>query len=329
MKKLKISNETLVGAFVAIAITLLILGFNFLKGKNLFKKNTIVYAQYPETNGLSKSNKVVYNGLRIGTVNRLFLDDKNRITVELEIDEKILVPKNSTAKIISSDLLGTKAVQIIYNTKETAIIANGDTLIGSNEQSLEDQISEQVLPVKLKVDNLLGSLDTLTLQLQYIFRKESIDKSLKVFQQSLENVNRTTATIDGFVTDETNQLAIILSNLKAITDSVKTYNSAITRTLNNVAAISDTLVQAELIKNLSQTLVNTKVSLKNFEIITNRIVNAQGSMGLLINDPSLYNELKQTNRSLDSLLKEVNAYPSFLIFNKEKRKKEKNNRKEK
>lgn len=323
---MKVSRETIVGAFTAIAITILILGYNFLKGNNLFSKSTRVMAVYPETAGLIKSNQVVYKGLRVGTVSDLSIEEiTGKIVAELEIDGDILIPNNSTARIISSDLLGTKAVEIIFGSGGNGYVASGDTLIGENEPSLEDQINKQVLPVKVKAENLLGSLDSLTSQLQYIFKEEKVDQGLQQFLASLDNIKRTTSKIDGFVSNETSRLALFLANITAVSDTLSNSMGYISQTLKNVSNISDSLAEQNFVAELASTLKNANETFSELKDLSSKLNSSESSAGLLMNDPKLYNNLNQAISDLDKLLVEMNEYPSMVIFNRDKRKKEKKN----
>ena len=328
MSKFKVSNETLVGVFTALAITILILGYNFLKGNNMFSSDTVVFAYYPKTDGLIKSNHVLYRGLKVGTVSSMEIDDASgRVRAKMEIKEGIFIPKLSVARIVSSDLLGTKAIEIQFSHDSGIYIEDGDTLIAQNEPTLGEQIDKQVLPVKLKAESLLGSLDSLTQRLQYIFRDESVDKGLESFLSSLENIRHTTSMVDGFVKEETGRLAQLLGNLTVISDTLKTSMKSISNTLSNVSEISDSLADVNFATQLKVTLDNANKSFSELELMLKDINAGKGTLGLLTKDEELYNNLNSAIGHLDTLLAEMDEYPSFVIFNKDKRKKEKKEKK--
>ena len=313
-----------------MAITVLILGYSFLKGENLFKRQVVAYSFYPKTDGLIKSNNVLYHGLKIGRVTNMDIDKSTgMIRVEMEFEKGYQIPKGSVARIISSDLLGTKAIEIIYGDSSVGYISGGDTLSGENEPTISEEINKQVLPVKIKAEKLLGSLDTLTNRLQYIFREEAVDEGLQKFLRSLDNIQRTTTRIDGFVNSETSRLALFLSNLTTMSDTLAAGMKDISNTLNNVSSISDSLANEDFASKLSQTLASAEIAFRDLAEISKKINDSEGTIGKLLSDDSIYTQLNSTLKHLDILLVEIDKYPSAVLFNGDKRKKEKKKRKAK
>ena len=186
---MKLSNETKVGILSVLALIILILGYKFLKGESLFDNRNNYYVEYNDINGLTTASQVVLNGLPIGRVKTLSLNtSKNNIIVaSLSINKDIQIPVNSEARIVSADLLGTKQIAIVYSPS-TEINQNGDTLIGTIEQNLQQQVSETILPVQQKANQLLGSMDTMVQVIGLIFNESNrrhIDSSLYSFYNAL------------------------------------------------------------------------------------------------------------------------------------------------
>ncbi|NOR87041.1 MAG: MCE family protein, partial [Bacteroidales bacterium] len=157
---MKISKETKIGIIFVVAAGLLFWGYNFLKGKDVFIKERMFYAQYYDVSGLGKADPVFINGLRAGQVKTLYFDPSNsgKVIVELQITQSFPIPKNSTAKIISTDLMGTKAITLFLGNSSSLLI-DGDTMDTSIESTLQEQMEQTIGPLKNKAEELLNSVD--------------------------------------------------------------------------------------------------------------------------------------------------------------------------
>ena len=324
---MKLSNETKVGILSALAILILILGFKFLKGEALFENKFNYYVEYKNINGLTTASQVVLNGLPIGRVKTLSLNSSrnNIIVAKLSINKDISIPINSEAKIVSADLLGTKQIAIIYS-KSAEFNNNGDTLIGSIEQNLQQQVSETILPVQQKANQLLGSMDTMVQVIGLIFNESNrkhIDSSLYSFYNALETMSNTAEQIDTVVANEAKRLGHIFSNVESITNNLSENNEHIASLMKNLSHISDSLKKSEITKTIN----NAKHALNDFSSLVEKVNEGEGSMGMLINDKALYYNLQSSSSSLDSLLKDLKENPSrylhFSVFGSGKKKKKK------
>ena len=189
---MKLSKEFKIGIVVTIAAALLYWGINFLKGKDVFSNERIFIAVYDDVAGLEKTNPVTINGLAVGQVrNMKFTEDgQARVVIELVLKNQIDIPRNSSAKIVSSDLLGSKAVEIrLGNSPELA--QPGDTLVSEVEASIKDEVNRQLQPLKVKAESLMSSIDTVLTMLQSVFSSDNTDnfaKSVKSIANSFENL---------------------------------------------------------------------------------------------------------------------------------------------
>lgn len=318
MKGFKVSNETKVGALTAIAITILVLGYNFLKGKDLFTSTTTYHAIYTRVDGLAASNPVTVNGYRVGQVTavNLIKQDSLRVKVTFEVNSDIVVRDSTIAKIVNSDFFGSKSIELALSDKKL-ILNEGDTLISEMEPALISSVTSIVTPIKDKAENLIVSLDS-------VFGGESGKK----LQGTIANLNAITANfkvtsvkLDVIVEEQKSKLSVIADNVKSITTNLKNNNEAITATINNLKSISDTLAAVEI-----QSLVEkAKTTLAQVNTITEKINNGEGSLGLLVNDKQLYTDLDETAKSLDALLKDMKENPKryvhFSIFGRKDKKK--------
>ncbi|RLD69179.1 MAG: MCE family protein, partial [Bacteroidetes bacterium] len=148
MKRYK---QILIGVSFLLAIALFIWGYNFLKGKDIFNKQTVYIAKYHQVSGLEVSNPVLINGVRVGQVSKIYFapDMSGDVIVEIMTHNKFPVPDNSVAKITSADLMGSKIIDLRLGDSPD-IAQDGDTLASSIEASLMDEVNAQVQPIKRK-----------------------------------------------------------------------------------------------------------------------------------------------------------------------------------
>ena len=318
--RFKITREFKIGLAFLVTLAAFYWGVNFLKGVDIFSTSRKIYAVYPKVNGLMRSNPVTINGLNVGKVSKItFTNDTSKfLVVEMSITHDVPISKNSVAQIYSSDLLGSKAVEIILgNSKD--FVKNGDTLHSESKASLEDEVSKQVLPLKVKAEALMGSFDTLLTVFNQVMNEETRDNLIKSFasiRNTIKHLEVTTSTIDTIVTNQKGRMSEIITNIESITHNIKSNNQQITNAINNVSKMTDTLAAA----NLSKTISTTQRALQNFEQITDKINKGKGSLGMLINNDSLYNQLEGSSRNLNLLLQDLKAHPKkyvhFSVFGK-------------
>jgi len=318
-----LTREFKIGLAFVVTMAAFYWGVNFLKGVDIFSNSRKIYAIYPKVDGLMRSNPVTINGLNVGKVSNIsFTNDTSKfLIVELSISHNIPIPKNSVAQIYSSDLLGSKAVEIILGNS-TVYVKNKDTLHSGAKASLEDQVSKQVLPLKMKAESLMGSFDTLLTVLNQVMNEGTRDNLIKSFTSIRNTINHlevTTSTIDTIVTKQKGRMSEIITNIESITKNIKSNNQQITSAINNVSKMTDTLAAA----NLSKTIITTQRALQNFEQITDKINKGKGSLGLLINNDSLYYQLEGSSKNLNLFLQDLKTHPKkyvhFSVFGKKEK----------
>ena len=309
----KITREFKIGLAFLVTLAAFYWGVNFLKGVDIFSTSRKIYAVYPKINGLMRSNPVTINGLNVGSVSKItFTNDTSKfLVVEMSITHNVPISKNSVAQIYSADLLGSKAVEIILgNSKD--FVKNGDTLHSGSKASLEDEVSRQVLPLKMKAEALMGSFDTLLTVFNQVMNEETRDNLIKSFasiRNTIKHLEVTTSSIDTIVTNQKGRMSEIITNIESITHNIKSNNLQITNAINNVSKMTDTLAAA----NLSKTISTTQRALQNFEQITDKINKGKGSLGMLVNNDSLYNQLEGSSRNLNLLLQDLKAHPKKYV----------------
>ncbi|MBK7855397.1 MAG: MCE family protein [Bacteroidetes bacterium] len=303
------SKEVKVGLTITLALVALIWGLNYLKGTDLFTSTNNYYAVYNNVGGLVKSNPVILNGFKIGQVEKIeFLEDKSgRMVVKMLINDDVFIPKSATANITSSDLLGGKTIEIIYGDDKTPA-PNNDTLKSSVDGTLTDQIK----PFKDKAESLVVSLDSLSNSLSTTLNEGSRTS----LQRSIANFEKATDGLNELINGPNSKLKLMLANVEHISNSIKNNMDEFDRIMKNFATMSDTLAKA----NLASTLENANKALAQTNQIMTKINNGQGSLGLLLNNDSLYYNLNNSAADLDKLLIDLKANPKryihFSVFGK-------------
>ena len=327
MMKLKLNRESKIAIIFIFALVVFVWGINFLKGSDLLQKTRKFYADYEDVSGLMTANPVLLNGFRIGLVTDMyFTDDKSgKVRVEFTINKDVLIPKDSKAKIINSDLLGSKAVQIILGTHGEA--KSGDFFIPEVQANLMDEVATQITPIKIKAESILTSIDSIVSSMQLIFNAETKNNLISSFeniQQTIVHLNNSLSTVDQVLSKDKNKLSTIIGNIESISSNLKNNNDKISNALNNFSNISDTIAKA----NLASTIQNISKSFEQVQQMLDKINKGEGSLGQLASNDTLYNNLQGASDNLNLLLKDMKENPKryvgFSIFgNKDKKEKKK------
>jgi phospholipid/cholesterol/gamma-HCH transport system substrate-binding protein len=308
---MKMSNETKVGSLTAISIVLLILGFNFLKGRSLTIKSMRYYAVFDNIQGLASSNAIIINGKQVGTV--FSTDggvDMRKITVVLTLNQVINIPINSIA-LINPSVLGATSVEIrLGNSK---VFKNeGDTLETIASRGMLDEAFQKVDPVLMQVKNTIRSLDSVLLTVNSVFDSNTKNNIRAV----MTNLNVTTASLaissaslQSLLNAQTGALAKTVENISQITGTLKNNDKKIEQTITNLETTTANLSKLNIEKTLSSIDATVNV-LKN---TLGNVNSDKGSLGLLIGDPKLYNNLTATSNKLNLLLDDVRIHPKRYI----------------
>jgi phospholipid/cholesterol/gamma-HCH transport system substrate-binding protein len=306
---MKLNKEVKVGLIAVAIIAVSIWGYSFLKGKNLLSTNDTYYAIYNNIDGLEEASPVLVSGFKIGLVESIKIHEHSRdkIIVKFSIEENIKLPKNTEAIIYPASLIAGKAIKIHFSDSKE-FYSSGDTIIGILEKDMISSLSAELLPVKNKIESLVVSMDSVL----SIFDNER-RKDLK---SSLDNINKITNDLEQTLDTKNSKLATILSNVESLSTNLKNNNEQITNILQNFSNISDSLDQS----NIKETILNANKTLAEFSEISQKINSGQGTIGMLINNDSLYNNLNNLASNVDSLVIDLNENPKryvhFSLFGK-------------
>lgn len=308
---MKISKYTKLGLLVIGCLIVLIWGINYLKGIDILKRNTRYYVIYERIDGLLESSPININGYQVGQVSNIeFLNDySGRLIATLSVQGDFKIAKGSVAKIVSSDIMGTKSIKLeIVHSNE--YYSENDTIPGDTESDLKEQVSMQVLPLKNKAEELIASLDSALTVITYVFNKRTRDN----LTESFENINLTIANIES-VTEELNRIMgsgkinSIVENLDSISGSITHNSGNITNVIKNLSALSDSISKL----NISPAFNDMKSSVAGINAILQKLNSNENSAGLLINDDALYQNLNNLAESLDLLLIDVRNNPKRYV----------------
>lgn len=302
---MKINNETKVGLMTVAALALLIIGFNFLKGRDIFNRANKIYMVFYDLGALSRSNEVKINGYVIGKVYDLQAKDKNLngFVVTINLTEDVNIPKNSTA-FISSPVLGTTFINIKKGSS-SEYLEEGDTLQTGKDGSILDDVKSQLNPTLGSVRESLDSLKMLVSNVNKVFS----DDSRAHLQQTLANLEVSTRSLSRMMDTENGALAQSLNNVNAITGNLKNNNDSINATISNAKRASEKLANLELqpvIDSLSATISHLKS-------VVGKVDSKDGSLGALINDRQLYNKLNDAILSAEILMDDLRANPKRYV----------------
>ena len=308
---MKISNETKVGAITVISVAVLILGFNFLKGKKLWSSDTMITGKYGNVQGLQNSNPVIINGLQVGTVYKITTEkDMREILVDLNITKDIDIPKNSIA-IIKSNPLGTTSVEIkLGDAVEN--LKNKDIILTETSGGLFDDVLKKVDPVLYEVRKAVSSIDTLLGNFNSVLdpkAKGNIAEVLANLNQVTASMVSSTASLNGLLNAQTGALAKSLNNVSSITSNFANNNEKINSVMSNL----DKTTSKFATLNLNKTLDTLDKAVNELKGIISKFDNNNGTIGKLLNDPTMYQNLASSGNKLNLLLDDIRVNPKRYI----------------
>ena len=300
------NKELKIGLLAVVAIIALVFGVNYLKGINILNYNRNFYAVYENIGGLQSGSPVMVNGYKVGTVSNidLLIENNQQLLVTISIEKEFAIPSNTLCKIVNQDLMGTKGISLVLGDA-TDFLVVGDTLKGGIEGSLQDEVNAQILPLKNKAEQLIGSMDSVMMIVTAVLNKntrESLRNSLQSLDKTFLLMSETMIKVDSMVAVNDDRITKVVKNLESITSNLESSNGDIKNILTNFSTLSDSLAKADIASVL-----------KNINSITTKINNSEGSIGLLLNDDKIYDNFEKSTRELAELLEDIKKNPSRYV----------------
>ena len=300
------NKEFKIGFFAIASIIALVFGVNYLKGINILNDNRDFYAVYENIGGLQVGSPVLVNGYKVGMVSNIDLltEQNQNLLVTISLDKEFDMASNTVCKIVNQDLMGSKGIALVLgNTDE--LVTSGDTLISGIEGSLQDEVNAQILPLKNKAEELIGSIDSVMMIVTAVLNKdtrENLRNSLSSLDKTFELMSHTMVKVDSMIDINDERIAKVVKNLESITSNLESSNGEIKNILTNFSSLSDSLAKADIAKVL-----------QNVSDITTKINNGEGSIGLLLKDDKIYVNFEKSTRELAALLEDIKKNPSRYV----------------
>lgn len=302
-----LNKEARIGLLVSLSLLIFFAGFYFLKGANLFSGENEYYAYYENVAGLQPSAAVQVKGLSVGRVASIKLNEDGKVMVTLSVKKKIKVTKGTIARLTSSDLLGTKVISLDL-APGNQLVEVETTIPSSLEGGLLDNLSLELSPLIQDIRHVVSTLDTVLAGVNGILGPDTRDR-LSNSVASLDVTMQNFAELSKKLNGESAQLASVIRNANSITTNLANSNEHITNVLKNADNISGQLANApisEVVKDMQSTVAQLKG-------IADKVNNNQGSLGMLVNDKQLVNDLSEALKTLNLLMADINAHPSRYI----------------
>lgn len=304
-----ITKEFKIGIFSVIAITLLYLGFNFLKGIDFLATTHKYYVVYDNIGGLQVSNSVIIKGFAVGRVSNITYDQGsgNRIIVELDINGEIILDDSTIAILVSEGFLGGKAIELRIPEIINNPVQDGDTLKSEIALGLFESITEQTGPVADDIGILIRRLSS---------EIENFHETELILRETIIKVNANLDQTYLMIKENRENFKITLENINSLTQNLSDAATELKPLLVNTNIFVDSLNTL----NLSDAVESMSGTMDELHALVANLNNGQGSMGKLLKDDSLYYYLTKTAADLDSLFVDLQEHPKryvhFSVFGK-------------
>lgn len=302
---MKISREIKTAILVISSILLFIWGYSFLKGRDLFNSYKTFYAVYDEVEGLAPSAPVTINGLAVGKVTSITLHNDGKLLVEIQVKTDFPISKTTIATIYEPGLLGGKSIALIPDFKNPAEAIDGQQLSTNVKPGMLSNIGDKLSPLQTKVEKTVVTADSLLMALNNVFDRntqENLRKSIAELSVTMKEFSEAARGVNGLITDNKTKLDGTFTNLNKATA--------------NFSKLSDSLNNA----NIGAAMKKLDKALTNVDKIVNDVQSGKGSLGKLLKDDGMYDNLEGASLEMKQLVKDLKENPKryvhFSVFGK-------------
>lgn len=295
---MKLTKEIKTAILVIASILIFIWGYSFLKGKDLFSSYKNYYVVYDNVEGLSASAPVTLNGLGIGKVNNISINRQGKLVVEVQVKTDFPISKSSLLQVYEPGFIGGKQIAVVPNLEDNIMAKDGDTLQSAIRLGMIAKAGDQLAPLQQKVAGTLTSADSLLTNVNSLLdaeNKENLSIAIAELTQTMRTLNSASKTLDKMLATNQQNIDQMMNNLN--------------KTSDNFVKISNSLTEADLaqaVKDLESTLANVNKMMSDIE-------SGEGTLGKLMKDEAMYNNLSAASKELELLLQDVRLNPTRYV----------------
>ncbi len=295
---MKLTKEIKTAILVIASILIFIWGYSFLKGKDLFSSYKNYYVVYDNVEGLSASAPVTLNGLGIGKVNNISINRQGKLVVEVQVKTDFPISKSSLLQVYEPGFIGGKQIAVVPNLEDNIMAKDGDTLQSAIRLGMIAKAGDQLAPLQHKVEGTLTSADSLLTNVNSLLdaeNKENLSIAIAELTQTMRTLNSASKTLDKMLATNQQNIDQMMNNLN--------------KTSDNFVKISNSLTEADLaqaVKDLESTLANVNKMMSDIE-------SGEGTLGKLMKDEAMYNNLSAASKELELLLQDVRLNPTRYV----------------
>tara|TARA_B100001093_G_C26860559_1_gene1029984 strand:- start:231 stop:1208 length:978 start_codon:yes stop_codon:yes gene_type:complete len=296
---LKISQELKAGFIAVVGICASIFGLNYLKSSSLFDSSKTFYAVYDHVGGLQSGTSVSLNGFNVGTIQNVdFLNQRGQLLVTLSITSDFEFSKNSVAELYDTGIIGGKGIQIVQRFDNAGLAKSGDTLPTSVKPGITELVQQKLTPLQLKVEDAISNADSLVVAINNVLDANTQANLRQTSAELLEiskSINGITTTLDDLMSKSNSDIKSTLKNTNQISQNLKVMTDSIPA--NDVAAI----------------VSESKEITKKLSAILEQLEKGEGSLGKMMSNDELHQNLLNTSKELELLLQDLRLNPKRYI----------------
>lgn len=295
-------KEVKIGIYAIVILLCAWAGIRFLSGVDVFGRHAVYYARYEQVNGVQNAAAVMIRGVKIGKVSeiRVSPDDPTSVEVVLSIPRSYRLPVDSEAKIFSTSIMGSKAIEIVLGSS-SEILESGSNINSGYTKDLMAVADSELDYYKDKITTLVENFNATLKSLNSL-----VDNNNKSITEALAHLNSITAGLDGAIGKDKQQLADIVASIDKFTKALSENSAHIDSIMTNVDSVTSALAE----KNAGESLGE---SLAELNSVLAKINGGEGTVGRLMYDEELYANLTQASANLSALLADLKEHPKRYV----------------